>query len=505
MKRGCAMEIASMLLLAACTYPASSYGKNGQQRNLVENPGFEILNEDQTTAAGWRQESPRKEIAPVFGLDSRVVHSGKYAAKLSSRGSPGTFGFWATTVDGIESPDRSPLNVSPTAITVEGSKFLGIKAYLIECFFKSQDVDSVEKNVWIRVKWNDSEGQELFKEYVYPSHMDGDWHRATKVLVAPKEAASLDLELVLQWTKTGSVWWDDVTVREVGPPRTGRKVRIATLHYIPPDGSTPEKNRQFYAEKVEQAGKAGADIVCLGESITVVSTDKKYVDVAEVVPGPTSELLGQVARKHNLYVVVGIYEREGALVYNTALLIDRNGRVAGRYRKTHLPETEISGGITPSDEYPVFKTDFGVIGLQICYDNFFPEVARSLALNGAEIIFTPIYGDPRQENYAWDIVARARAIDNAVYFVASTYTPTRRSLIVDPGGQILADTKGKEGIVMAEIDLDHRTFERWLSVSGFGEWRNLFPKERRRDTYTPLVTDVPGEAGGVRYRGNASQ
>lgn len=490
MKRKLTVGVVSVLL-AVWVHPVSASGKNSLGHNLVENPGFEIVDERRTAAVGWRRESPREEIAPAFALDSRVARSGKYAAKLSSRGSPGTFGYWATTIKGIQGSDPPAANTSPDTITVPGSEFLGTRAYRIECFFKGQDIEFVEKNVSIRVGWNDSHGQQLLKEYVYPSDTVGGWRRAAKVLVAPKGAYSLDLELVLQWTPKGTVWWDDISVREAAPPRSGRTVRVATLHYIPPDGSTPEKNRQFYAEKVEQAGKAGADIVCLGESITVISTDKKYVDVAESVPGPTSELLGQAARKYKLYVVAGIYEREGSLVYNTALLIGRDGKIAGRYRKTHLPETEISGGITPANDYPVFQTDFGIIGVQICYDNFFPEVARTLALNGAEIIFTPIYGDARQECYDWDLVARARAIDNGVYFVASTYTPTRRSLIVDPGGQILADTKGREGIVMADIDLDQRTFERWLSVSGFGEWKNLFPKERRRETYTPLVTKEP--------------
>jgi predicted amidohydrolase len=162
----------------------------------------------------------------------------------------------------------------------------------------------------------------------------------------------------------------------------------------------------------------------------------------------------------------------------------------GKYRKTHLPETEISGGLTPGNTYPVFKTDFGTIGLQICYDNFFPEVTRNLALQGAEIIFLPIWGDGRGDGYEWDIVARARAIDNAVYLVASIYG-YKRSLIINPNGQILADTNGKSGMVTAEIDLDARTFERWLSVHGYGEWKNLYPKERRPATYPNHVEENP--------------
>jgi predicted amidohydrolase len=148
-----------------------------------------------------------------------------------------------------------------------------------------------------------------------------------------------------------------------------------------------------------------------------------------------------------------------------------------------MPQTEIEGGLSPGSEYPVFRTDFGIIGIQICYDNFFPEVSRSLALKGAEIIFLPIWGDTRGDFYEWDIVARARAIDNAVYLVASMYDGPDKSLIIDPDGKILPDDDGFKGLKTASIDLSKRTFERWLSVNGYGEWKNLFPQERRSETY----------------------
>lgn len=119
-------------------------------------------------------------------------------------------------------------------------------------------------------------------------------------------------------------------------------------------------------------------------------------------------------------------------------------------------------------------------------------MARNLALNGAEIILLPIWGDLRNQDYAWDVVARARAIDNAVFLVASIYS-NRRSLIVNPDGRILADTAWEEGLVTADINLDARTFERWLSVGSYGEWKNLYPQERRNETYGGLVHPAPAE------------
>ena len=210
---------------------------------------------------------------------------------------------------------------------------------------------------------------------------------------------------------------------------------------------------------------------------------------AESIPGPSTNTLGDAARRSKIWIVVGLYEREGSSVYNTAVLINRDGKIAGRYRKTHLPETEVIDGVVPGNEYPVFKTDFGIVGLQICWDNFFPEVARSLALNGAEIIFTPIWGDGRENGTNWEVVSRARAIDNSIHFVASTYNANNHTLIVDPTGRALVDSKGKEGLFTADLNLDTHKRERWLSVGSSGEWKQLLVRERRPTTYGGLATD----------------
>ena len=210
------------------------------------------------------------------------------------------------------------------------------------------------------------------------------------------------------------------------------------------------------------------------------------------MPGPSTEVLGEVARKHEMYIVAGVYEREGQTVYNTAVLLDRGGELIGRYRKTHLPEAEIVGGITPGDTYPVFDTDFARIGIQICYDNFFPEVARALAISGAEIVFLPIWGDGRGDPETHAAVYRARAIDNAVFLLVSNYSQ-KRSMIIDRWGNIIGDTKGEFGVEVVEVDLDARRLEPWLSVGSHGEWQKLYQNERRPSTYGPINRDAaPG-------------
>ena len=135
-----------------------------------------------------------------------------------------------------------------------------------------------------------------------------------------------------------------------------------------------------------------ADIICLPEGATLAGTGLNYISASESIPGPSTKFLGELAIKYNMYIVAGILEREYEVVYNTAILIGRNGELIGKYRKVSLPREEIEGGITPGDSLPVFDADFGCIGIMICWDVTFPEVARTLAMQGADVIFLPIWG-----------------------------------------------------------------------------------------------------------------
>jgi predicted amidohydrolase len=430
-----------------------------QADNLIRNAGFEASQGN--VLAEWEMWAPRPEIAPEFAVDRSAGRSGG-AARIRCRGME-QLGVLRQRCQGVQ----------------------GGASYRFSGYFRTEKIVSPQETVWIKLEWLNASGRQAAKDYVAGFRPEGEWVRVVDEVPAPADAVAVNVELGLQWCE-GTVWWDDLRLERCETPPS-RKVRVSTVCFLPPSPTTPEKNLAFYAEKVEQAGQARADIVCLGETINALYTGRPAHEVAEPIPGPSTATLGEAARRNHLWIVASLYEREGKCVYNTAVLIDRQGKLVGRYRKTHLPETEMLAGVTPGTEYPVFQTDFGKIGMQVCYDNFFPEVARSLALNGAEMIFTPIYGDPREEGYDWDIVARARAIDNAVYFVASTYTPNRRSLIIDPGGRILGDTHGSEGLVTAEVELNHRRLEHWLSVGDYGEWKRLYPKERRPATYGDLT------------------
>jgi predicted amidohydrolase len=211
------------------------------------------------------------------------------------------------------------------------------------------------------------------------------------------------------------------------------------------------------------AGEKGADIVCLPEGMTVIGTGKDYLEVAETIPGHTTEALGKHARRYSMYIVAGLYEQEGETFYNSSVLIDRTGEVAGVYRKVSLPRGEIDAGFTPGYEFPVFETDFGKIGMMICWDSQFPEAARRLASSGAEIILLPIWG-------GYESLFAARAIENHVHLVTSSFDA--KSGIWNRKGELIAEAEEEGSVAVSEVDLSEKVFLEWI-----GDLRAHIPRE----------------------------
>jgi predicted amidohydrolase len=227
--------------------------------------------------------------------------------------------------------------------------------------------------------------------------------------------------------------------------------RVATVRFGEPrDPLTLEGQRDRIAGKLDEAGALRPDIVCLTEFCHlagVPSGTAEWVSASEPVPdGPLCQVLAEKAQRHAMHVVCGLAERDGAYVYNTAVLFGRDGRLLGRYRKTHLTFAELAAGVSPGADYPVFALDFGRVAVLICYDEWFPEVARAYAQAGAEVLFLPVVGGK-------PITWRTRALDNGVYFVSSSWTPP--SMIIDSSGAVLAETHS-DGIAYADLDLRER-------------------------------------------------
>src|SRR5437016_5744513 len=238
------------------------------------------------------------------------------------------------------------------------------------------------------------------------------------------------------------------------------------------------KIRQAMLEKhlpyIEEAGKRGVQLLCLQEVFNgpyfCPSQDAKWCDIAEPIPGPTIELMQKLAKKHQMVMIVPIYEREMAGVYyNTAAVIDADGSYLGKYRKNHIPHTAgfwEKFFFKPGNlGYPVFKTRYATIGVYICYDRHFPEGARILGLNGAEIVYNPSATVAGLSEYLWELEQPAHAVANA-YFVAAINrvgleAPWKigefygKSYFCDPRGKIVAQaSRDKDELLVAELNLD---------------------------------------------------
>jgi len=213
----------------------------------------------------------------------------------------------------------------------------------------------------------------------------------------------------------------------------------------------------------------GADLVLFPETVTTGFTPampaEELWDLVDAIPGATTAPIQRAARNLGAHVVLPTYERgsERGVVYNTAALIGPDGMVVGTYRKTHLFPTErLSGGgwSTPGTEAPVFETGLGTIGIIICYDGDFPELARVMAIKGGEIIVRP--SALLRSFEIWETTNKARAYDNHVYMVAcNAVGPDAggnyyfgHSMIVSPIAQTLALARGTEEIIATELDPD---------------------------------------------------
>ena len=380
----------------------------------------------------WKFESQRQEISPVGFVDSTVTFEGKPTLALAGGGKEFSNGYWYTT-----------LKVDPGA-------YFRFKANFI-----ASNVEEPARSILARIIWQDSNGNRLGTPE-YPSNSAtrtiGIWNSIQQLCRVPEEAKTAKIELVYRWDANGIVHFAGTSLEKTKAPES-RIVNVAAVHHRPRNSKSPRENLVQFSKLIANAAEQKADIVCLPEGITLVGTTDNYISASEPVPGPTTEFLGDIARKHKLYIVAGILEKKDHIVYNTAVLIDRNGNLAGKYRKVSLPQEEIDGGVTPGNSFPVFDTDFGRIGLMVCWDVTFPEAARALAQKGAEIIFLPIWGG--------DVtLTKARAIENQVYVVSSTYDMI--TAVFDQRGNVMKQATEKNPVIVTDVDLNKKTLWPWI-------------------------------------------
>ena len=286
-------------------------------------------------------------------------------------------------------------------------------------------------------------------------------------------------------------------------PRVVRCGLIQASNVKPPEAGLPAIKKAMmdkHRKLIEQAAREKVKILCLQELFYgpyfCAEQETRWYELTERVPeGPTVSEMQKLARKHKMAIVVPLYEEDQpGVYYNTAAMIDVDGRYLGKYRKTHIPHCKPGFWekfyFRPGNlGYPVFETAFAKVGIYICYDRHFPEGARALGLNGAEIVFNPSATVAGLSEYLWKLEQPAHAVANG-YFVGAINRvgwekPWKigefygQSYFCDPRGKIIAEgPRDKDAVVVADLNLD--MIEEVRSV-----WQ--FYRDRRPDAYAPLV------------------
>jgi N-carbamoylputrescine amidase len=265
----------------------------------------------------------------------------------------------------------------------------------------------------------------------------------------------------------------------------------------------PDVNLKKAIARIREAAKKGAQIVCLQELFRsqyfCQTEDVALFKLAEPIPGPTTNALCEVARQKQVVIIASIFEKRAAGVYhNTAVVIDATGKIAGKYRKMHIPDDPLyyeKFYFTPGDlGFQTHDTKYGKVGALVCWDQWFPEAARLTALSGSQFLFYPTaigwLPDENEEmnqaqHSAWETIQRAHAIANGVYVVVVNRVGREgklnfwgQSFVADPFGRVIARASAdKEEVLVVDCDIGkiEETRQNWP-----------FLRDRRIDFYMPL-------------------
>ena len=248
------------------------------------------------------------------------------------------------------------------------------------------------------------------------------------------------------------------------------KIKIALCQINVVDNK--QKNIENATSMILKAIKENADFIVLPEMFNCPYSNEKFIEYCEEENNSfTLSKIGQLANKNNIYILAGsIPEKEESKVFNTSYLFDKNGKIIAKHRKMHLFDIDVKGKIyfkesdtlSPGNQVTIAKTEFGKIGIGICYDIRFPELARLMVESGAQILFYPGAFNMTTGPAHWELTFRARALDNQVYCVGvapalntkASYHSYGHSIITNPWGGVITQLDETENLKVVEIDLD---------------------------------------------------
>ena len=233
-----------------------------------------------------------------------------------------------------------------------------------------------------------------------------------------------------------------------------------------------EDNIKTASLMIDESVSKNADFIVLPEMFNCPYSNDKFIEYGEEEKSSyTLNKISLLAKKNNIYILAGsIPEKENGKLYNTSYLFDKAGNIIAKHRKMHLFDIDVKGKITfkesdvltAGDSFTIAETDFGKIGIGICYDIRFPELARVMVENGALILFYPGAFNMTTGPAHWELLFRSRALDNQVFCVGvapalnkdASYHSFGHSIIASPWGEIIAEASEKENLILCEIDLD---------------------------------------------------
>jgi predicted amidohydrolase len=287
---------------------------------------------------------------------------------------------------------------------------------------------------------------------------------------APVGASVVTVRCAFRWATAGEAVWSVPAVeRGDAPAHRPQQLRVAVV--TGSEASRPasmpnvQANLAYYGSRLEDVCRQwGPQLAVLPEVAVQYGVEGHQLDLAVPVPGPETAVFSAIARRYSVRIVLGLFEREGDAAYNSAILIAPDGSIDGRYRKVHLaPGGEMESGLRAGDAFPVYATEVGRLGCNICMDSSAAESSRLVGLGGADILALPIMGDHRADRWTmgpflfhedrWRAIMRTRAMDNQVCLVVARNT-ARGSCVINRKGDILAWNEGDVEGIVADVDLD---------------------------------------------------